>query len=409
MKKSVAINKLKVGDHLLAAYNSDDTLVISDYYIRHEGELKRLKQLGVQKATVAGDKVTERVKAKANPIKQMKEQIENEPTKLGKTKILYHNTLREVKTIFTAIREHKTVEPEKLIPYIDEIIDYAHQSPASIAVLTQLEDYDFDTFRHSVNVSMLAVLYGEHHNYSRKKLRELAYGALLHDVGKIFIPRDIVTKPGTLSAEEFEVVKSHPDWGHEVLEELEVNERIQKMAYQHHERPDGSGYPEGVELIHPFSRIISVFDVYDALISQRIYKERLSPTRAFFLLNQEFGDYPETRKVIKSLMRCLGIYPVGSVVKLTNGEFAVVKEINPDDLLHPLVTVLEMDEQKAINETFDVDLQAIQDKKSIHRGNLYDSEIEIDEVLTVEQTLQINGQDLFEVLNRDELRKATII
>ncbi|MGM0381084.1 MAG: HD-GYP domain-containing protein [bacterium] len=409
MKRSAPLKDLQVGDHLLAAFNENDTLVISDYFIRHEKELERLEKLGVKKATVANDRMTERLKAQTNPIKQMKKKIEKEPTKLGKTQILYKNTLREIKDIFTDIHDKKSVDPEKLIPYINEIIDYAHSSPASIAVLTQLEEYDFDTFRHSVNVSLLSILYGRHHNYSHRKLVKLAFGAMLHDVGKIFLPKKIVTKPNRLSEEEYEIVKSHPDWGYEVLAELDVDETIRKMAYEHHERPDKSGYPEGTNIVHPFSRIISVLDVYDALTSQRIYKERLAPTRAFFLLNQEFGDYPETQKIVKSLLRCLGLFPIGSLVKLTNKDIAVVKKSHPDDLIHPVVTVLEMDDENRIKESYDVNLKATQDNKSIHRGKLYDNQVEVKEVLSIEKIREIESQDIFEVLKQRELREATIV
>ena len=138
-------------------------------------------------------------------------------------------------------------------------------------LLDQLKEWDYYTYFHSVHVYHLSLLLGIRANYSGQDLCHLGYGALLHDIGKLAVPQSILTKPASLTPEEMGEIKKHPEAGYSMLTQLPLSSQL--VILQHHESWDGGGYPRGLqeENIHPFSQIVSVADVYDALVSKRVY------------------------------------------------------------------------------------------------------------------------------------------
>ncbi|MCS7242319.1 HD-GYP domain-containing protein, partial [Candidatus Caldatribacterium sp.] len=167
----------------------------------------------------------------------------------------------------------KAVEPLKRL--VDEIIDEVLSTKKSVVSLIQLRQHDDAVFSHSVNVAALSVFIGRFLRLSRQQLRTLALGSLMHDLGKIRVPLEILNKPERLSEDEWDVVKKHSLWSAELmLERVPEEPESIPIALQHHERLDGSGYPYGLsgEEIHFLSRICACADVYDALTVDRPYR-----------------------------------------------------------------------------------------------------------------------------------------
>jgi HD-GYP domain-containing protein (c-di-GMP phosphodiesterase class II) len=169
--------------------------------------------------------------------------------------------------------------------------------------LAQKDEY---TEEHTRRVALRAVQVGEELGLTGGRLRALATGALVHDIGKLSVPDDILQKPGPLTDEEFEVVKRHPEWGDRMLVDLGFGEEVRHLVRTHHERLDGSGYPHGAEgsLISLDARILAVCDVYDALISTRVYRDAWSHERAVKLLREESGTSFDA-KCVAALERVL--------------------------------------------------------------------------------------------------------
>ena len=208
--------------------------------------------------------------------------------------------------------------------------------------LTALKDYSEHTFTHSVNVCCLTLAIAYASRVSEEEAAVIGVGGLLHDIGKSKIPLSVLDKPGPLTDGERKVIMSHPLFGEEILKTMvNVPEEAHYMTGQHHEEVNGKGYPRGMtgSEMHPWAKMTAVADVYDALTSARPYKPGLPPHIALRVIFDGRGtDFDDA--VVDTFIKQLGIYPVGSFVKLNNGEMGVVMEVNPDDAMRPKVGVI---------------------------------------------------------------------
>lgn len=244
---------------------------------------------------------------------------------------------------------------------VDELVDELGRAGETALCLATLRSLDQYTFVHSVQVCILSLLAAAQLGYGRPALRELGVGALLHDVGKVRVPAHILQKPGPLTPEEMEEVKRHTVYGFEILlPRHEISARAAHVAYQHHERLDGSGYPRGLrgEQIHPYARIVAVADVYDAMVAERPYRRAHRPDQAAAWLRSQAGIQFEARAV-EALLRRLALYPEGTVVRLGTGEVGVVSAQTADPA-RPVVRVLGDPEDQPL-VPFEVDLAARRD------------------------------------------------
>lgn len=233
----------------------------------------------------------------------------------------------------------KTKVREVISKLVEEIIT-KHEN--SLLNLMDIRSHDKYTFSHSINVSTLATLIGIKQKLKRKEIEELALGALLHDVGKIMIGREILDKPGKLTKEEFEEIKKHPIYSYNILSrEEDISETPRIIAYSHHERYNGKGYPRKLigDEIPPSAIVTSLADVYDALTTNRPYRKRLLPHDAMrIIISQTYSDFPV--ELVRAFLKALSIYPIGSLIKLNTGEIALVIKVNERAIVRPTIRIL---------------------------------------------------------------------
>ncbi|MDY0306206.1 MAG: HD-GYP domain-containing protein [Desulfovibrio aminophilus] len=270
---------------------------------------------------------------------------------------VYNEALSYAKTFMDDVRKGKNVDYRDSLPMVDGVIDSVFRNERAGATLCKLRRFDEYTYTHCINVSVLAVILGRHLRLSKKALRMLGVAGLFHDVGKAKIPEDILNKPGQLSDKEFKVMQGHSLEGYRIMVgQKGLHPEILKAILQHHERYDGRGYPQGLKGpdIGKFSRIVSVVDVYDALTSKRVYKDALAPTRALGMMYQwRLSDfYPNS---VEHFIKCMGVYPVGSFVRLSDGSFGIICDDNPAYLLRPKIKVI-MDRNMRVTPIRVVDL-----------------------------------------------------
>lgn len=205
------------------------------------------------------------------------------------------------------------------------------------------KNYDNYTFKHCLNVAILSISTGISLGYSEHKLHELGMAGLLHDIGKMAIPLEILNKPGKLTSEEFEVIKTHPVEAVKQLKHL-VSYSILRAIEGHHEKLDGTGYPDGRKAynIHHYAKILAACDVYDALTSDRPYRKATFPNEAIEYI-MGCVDTHFDHDILKHLIRIIVAYPVGTFVKLSNGKLAVVVKNYHENTMRPLIRLVNSD------------------------------------------------------------------
>ncbi|WP_110942929.1 HD-GYP domain-containing protein [Inediibacterium massiliense] len=209
--------------------------------------------------------------------------------------------------------------------------------------LVDIKNMDTYTYQHSVNVAVLSLVLGIELNLNKNELYDLCIGAMLHDVGKASISKEILLKRGTLTNEEWEVVKQHPKKGYDQLkDQYQLSTNVKLIALQHHERVDGTGYPNQYkdEKINKLAKIVAVADAYDAMISDTPYQRAVSPNEAIEMIMGSAGrqfDFDMVKVFVKKIIP----YPVGTLVQLSNKEIGVVEEIHTDFPLRPKIKIVK--------------------------------------------------------------------
>lgn len=223
-----------------------------------------------------------------------------------------------------------------------DAVDGILRNPDAHVCLTQLKKRDEYTAQHSINVCVLTLALARHLGMPRKEMESLGVAALLHDIGKLKTPLDVLNKPGKLTDDEFAIMKQHPLAGRKMLETFyELPYQIADVAFSHHERASGGGYPRGLrsEQISFHSKLVAIVDVYDAITSDRCYHDGMSPTEALTrMYSWRLTDFDG--ELLENFIQCVGIYPVGSLVELTSGEVGIVISVHPEFRLKPKVNIL---------------------------------------------------------------------
>ncbi len=231
---------------------------------------------------------------------------------------------------------------QEAIEVVAKILDDILNSDDIIVSLMDIKTCDSYTYSHCVNVCILSIITGMKLNLSIEQLRELGVGALMHDIGKVMIPSQILLKKAALSNEEYDVIKEHSLHGYNILKKMPlITELSARVALEHHERFDGKGYPRGLkqEQIHIFSRIVAITDIFDALTSDRIYRNKISTNHAIEYLTVMAAPTLDSR-VLSCFTEFVPPYPVGTGVILNNGEKGVVVKLNKNYPTRPVVRLV---------------------------------------------------------------------
>ncbi|WP_088188131.1 HD-GYP domain-containing protein [Desulfosporosinus sp. FKA] len=271
-----------------------------------------------------------------------------------------------VGSLWGIYHEAKLIQPkqiEKTVTLVEMIFNELKQIEIYMDLevlrmdLEKFKQNDYGTFVHSVNVALLSTITGKRLGYADKKLKDLTLGALLHDIGKLRVPKEILNKPGSLTDDEFIIMKRHPQYGVEMLRDVRLSPSITAIVGEHHERWNVKGYPYGLQgdNIHPDAQIVAVNDVYDALTADRPYRKSLPPYHALEMILAWSGrDFAP--KAVQAFKESLVLYPEHAVVTLNTGEIGVVLAVPLHFPTRPLIRLLFDRNGGYINEEIYVDL-----------------------------------------------------
>jgi putative nucleotidyltransferase with HDIG domain len=257
-----------------------------------------------------------------------------------RAKNIVTSSTKIIKNLFNEARMGSSLNETDAKEIVEEITSSILRNPDTLISIARLKTIDDYTYMHSVSVCALMVSLAKNLGYDNEFCKKAGMAGLYHDIGKMFIPVDILTKPGKLTDEEYTIMKEHPKQGWEFLQNSEViSKETLDVCLHHHEKMDGTGYPFQLKSddISVLAKMGAICDVYDAVTSDRPYKKGWEPSHAIKSMSEWKNHFDPT--IFGAFVKSIGIYPVGSLVKLTSGRLAVVIERNEKSLLHPRVKV----------------------------------------------------------------------
>jgi putative nucleotidyltransferase with HDIG domain len=270
------------------------------------------------------------------------EEVSDDHAGIAAAQRVYGTAVQTAESLWNAAKAGDQPDPGAARTIIDGLARLVTQDRTSLMALTALKRYDNYTFTHMVNVAALAMAQARSLNIEGPLLREFGFAALMHDIGKVHTPLEVLNKPGKLERDEFDVMKQHVvDGAHILRRTPEMPALAPIVAFEHHLKQDLSGYPEniGSRKLNLCTMIVSIADVFDALRSNRPYRQGLATVRIRSIMGEQ-GNPAFNQPLLKRFVNLMGLFPVGNLVRLSGGEIAVVTAEHPTDPFRPQVKIL---------------------------------------------------------------------
>lgn len=268
-----------------------------------------------------------------------------------------------VNDLFYSATTGKHLDISQAKEVVHEVVNSINRNQYALEWMTQLKNKDEYTAIHSMNVCILSVKLGKHIGFSQDDLNMVGLCGMLHDIGKLNVPIEILNKPGSLTEPEMEIMRHHADMGANLLKNTKgTPEEAYHTALTHHEKLDGTGYPSEMPSgnINMFTRIVSIADIYDAVTSERVYHTSMQPHEANSLL-YSLREHHLDAKLVEAFIQCVGVYPVGTIVETKNGEVGLVVSSSDRHRINPYILMVLNQSKGRISKPYIVNTARMKD------------------------------------------------
>jgi putative nucleotidyltransferase with HDIG domain len=288
---------------------------------------------------------------------QVDEQTETGVGDIATFRRLYDDAVKVAETLWESTGVEGIPDADAARGMVDSLAQAVAQNRTALLALTALKNYDNYTFTHMVNVSILTMGQARGVGIDGPLLREFGLAALMHDIGKVKTPNEILNKPDKLTEQEYDILKRHTVDGAQILRKTpEMPTLAPVVAFEHHLRADGTGYPSAQRTqLNLATTLCGIADVYDAMRSQRVYQPAFPTDRILAVLQRNDGKQFD-QHLVRRFVQLVGIYPVGNMVRLYNGEIAVVMKAHAPDPYRPRVRILMNAEEMPLAHPIEVNL-----------------------------------------------------
>jgi putative nucleotidyltransferase with HDIG domain len=365
--KTVPIQQLRVGMflHQVAGSWMDHPFWRSRFVLRGEGDLEKLRDNGIREVVIDTERGLDiEIAVEPRPAAGEPQLAVAPPPALAQVGSDYveaarlcAKSLEAVSAVFNEARLGRAVDVQSCLPLVEEIVESVMMSQDTLVTMSRIKTADTYTYMHAVAVSTLMIALARQIGLPAPLIREAGLAGLLHDIGKVQLPPELLSKNGRLNEKELALMRTHALRGKQLLVEGgTAGSAVLDMALHHHERADGTGYPDRLsgDKISLFARMGAVCDVYDAVTSRRPYRTPWDPGEAMREMAQAKGQF--NAAVFQSFVKAVGIYPTGSLVRLQSEKLAVVIGQNKDSLLAPKLKVFYDVEARHLVQPFELDL-----------------------------------------------------
>lgn len=376
MIKKVKVEQLKPGMYIddLNAPWMNHSFFGNSLKVKNEKTIEKIKENGIKEVYIdtkigldvsdapTREEVEKKIEKKIRKIAEQKIDLIQPVTvyeEINHAKKVKKTATKTVEKVMTDVMVGKEIEKDRVEDLVNDITTSVFRNQDALMGMGKMKKVDEYLFNHSMSVCVLMTSFAKQLGFDTETIRQVSMGAMLHDVGTAQVSAKIRNKTSKLTKGEYTEIQEHVELGHEILKKTDgISDVSIITAYQHHERLNGSGYPKGLkgDEISIYGQAIAIVDVYDALTSKRVYKRQITPTEALKILFEWEGDH-FNGELIQQFIRCIGVYPVGTLVRLESGLLGVVVNHGEDSLLKPIVRIV-YDTKKDIRIVipYDIDL-----------------------------------------------------